>query len=158
MVNSGITPPAAVAGDDDSGSHSPLALVPSVASSPVSLTFRMPLPPPLAACFINARNGGRVKSTRYRRWIQEAGWLVRATVRERKIEGRCTISVMAGIPDKRQRDGDNLWKPILDLLSANTKHGLGIIEDDHCFILRKHSWEWVDGDQLEGLIVEVRKV
>jgi Holliday junction resolvase RusA-like endonuclease len=82
------------------------------------------LPPPLSACFKNAKGRGRVKTARYRAWIGNATACIGALPHPMFD---CPIQVTYTLvrPDKRTRDLDNLLKALNDLLVSTN-----VIEDD----------------------------
>lgn len=98
----------------------------------LSLTLReLRAPPSANNLFANAGRLGRVPTTEYKKWQQEAGWTVKQQLAGRMpakpIEDSVSVSIDAHL--SRRRDIDNVVKPLLDLLVT-----LGIIEDD----------KWVD--------------
>ena len=117
-----------------------------------ALVLRLPLPPPLSACFKNARGPGRVKTARYRAWITEAMMAVRAELREPRCWPPFPIPVAVhadyqiGRPDKRRRDLDNMGKSLGDALTA-----AGILVDDSQIIDLRLRWAAV-----EGVVVTIR--
>lgn len=88
------------------------------------IEVRLPLPPSVNALYANVAGKGRVKSARYRTWLNAAGWELKARKRG-KVSGDYQLWIWAERPDKRRRDLGNLEKPISDLLVAN-----GVVEDD----------------------------
>lgn len=71
-------------------------------------------------------HGGRVKSTAYKKWIQEAGWTIVQQLsgqRGEPLEGPVSVIIDAHV--SRRRDTDNIVKPLFDLLVE-----LRIIKDD----------------------------
>jgi crossover junction endodeoxyribonuclease RusA len=92
--------------------------------SDIEVRFAVPTPPSTNNLYANAQGKGRVKSERYRTWLNAAGWSVRAA-----LGGHETIStaVCVGlqVPDDRRRDIDNFCKATLDLLVH-----MKVIEDD----------------------------
>ncbi len=98
------------------------------------ITLTLPeLPPPLSACFNNARGPGRVKSKRYRAWIELCryqhsidGWNGRDCSGPVAVEYRyCRPRNADGQESRVKRDLGNLEKATSDMLVA-----LGVIEDD----------------------------
>lgn len=82
------------------------------------LTIVMDLPPSTNHLFRNVAGRGRVNTSAYLAWVVTAGLKVREAVAEAgrpAISGRWWIIIKA---DARNRDLDNLAKPILDLLVA----------------------------------------
>ena len=88
------------------------------------LRFTLPeRPPPLSACYINARGPGRVKSKRYMAWQSLCKlYLPRP---ERPIAAPVAVVYDFHRPDNRRRDVFNLEKAVSDLLVD-----AGILEDD----------------------------
>jgi crossover junction endodeoxyribonuclease RusA len=88
-------------------------------------TFTVPIPPSVNALYRNAPGKGRVKTERYRTWIQAAGW----DVRDQKPEhqpGQVAVCYRLPWPtDKRKRDLGNYEKALSDLLVLHN-----VIEDD----------------------------
>ena len=109
-------------------------------------TFHLPLPPSLNNSFLNLRGRGRIKSTKYRAWIEEAGYRLNGQS-PRRVEGPVRVSIVA-VRENRLRDIDNIIKPILDLL---VRHG--VIEDDRRVEVVAAAWG--SSDNLKGVSVEV---
>ena len=122
-----------------------------------ALVLHLPLPPPLSACFKNARcqkriGGklkqwtGRVKTARYEAWIDEAGLALRAELREPRCWPSFPISTPVraeyqfGRPDKRRADVANKEKAVSDLLVR-----AGILVDDSQIVDLRLRWANVDG-------------
>ena len=109
----------------------------------------LPFPPPLSACFTNAKGRGRVPTARYKAWTEEALWTIRAQ-KPRKYDGEVSIAVALVAPDKRHRDAGNLDKAICDALVK-----AGVIKDDSNRYVRRLSYEWVaSGEPVTVLINE----
>jgi crossover junction endodeoxyribonuclease RusA len=89
----------------------------------VSLTLTA-LPPSVNHLFLNIPGKGRVRAPHYRKWVQEAGWEIKAQFPGR-VHGLCIIDLSVGRVTGRNRDIDNILKPVLDLLVTHR-----IIEDD----------------------------
>lgn len=88
------------------------------------LRFELPLrPPPLSACYVNARVPGRVKSRRYKAWISLT--MLRIPRPEHPFACPVAVDYLFHRPDNRQRDVANLEKAISDILVT-----AGIIKDD----------------------------
>ncbi len=100
-------------------------------------TFHLPRPPSTNTLYRNVTHDervrawrlgnklpGRLKTERYRTWLNAAGWHVKAA-RLVPLKGNIKIDILVARKDKRRRDLDNLVKPTQDLL---VKHA--IIEDD----------------------------
>lgn len=105
------------------------------------MTFDLPMPPPLSACFKNAARNGRVKTERYENWIVAAKqeWLKQRPGKW-KFKGAVAVLYEIGRPDNRKRDLDNLSKSLGDFLSAQ-----GIIEDDSQIVDLRLRWADVVG-------------
>jgi len=86
--------------------------------------LRLPLPPSVNALYANVPKRGRVRSARYRTWLNAAGWAL-AEQRPRKVSGDYVLWLWCERPDGRRRDIGNLEKPISDLLVAH-----GVVGDD----------------------------
>ncbi len=91
------------------------------------ITLSLPMPPPLSALYTNVAGRGRVKTERYKIWLRAAGNEVLATPLGQRppIKGKFSLTGMAGRPDKRLRDLDNLLKATCDLLQSH-----GLVEND----------------------------
>jgi len=87
-----------------------------------TFTLTLPLCPSTNELFANKPRVGRVKSERYRTWLQAAGWDVNAA-RLTPINGPVAVTIALPIGDRA--DIDNRSKAALDLL---VQHAL--IEDD----------------------------
>jgi crossover junction endodeoxyribonuclease RusA len=88
------------------------------------ISMSLPYPISVNAMYRNAPGKGRVKTERYKTWVQAAGWSIRAA-RPKRLEGAFILEMNLYTADQRRRDVDNCVKPILDLL---VEHQL--IEDD----------------------------
>ena len=104
--------------------------------------LHLPLPPPLSACFANARGPGRVKTKRYEAWINEA--IVAAMQQSRPTIGPWGCAIIAdyqfGKPDNRKQDVENRAKAVSDLLVR-----AGILVDDSQIIDLRLRWADVEG-------------
>lgn len=99
---------------------------------PATITLILPLCPSTNELFANVPKVGRVKTGRYRTWLQAAGWSVNAA-RLKPIKG--AVAVTIALPIAMPGDIDNRAKGALDLL---VRHAL--IEDDrhvHALTLRR---------------------
>lgn len=109
--------------------------------------IHLPFPPPLSACFSNVPGKGRVPTSRYKKWTEEALWTIRAQ-KPRKHAGEVSVSVGLVAPDKRARDAGNLDKAICDVLVK-----AGVIKDDSNRYVRRLSYEWLpSGEPVTVLI------
>jgi crossover junction endodeoxyribonuclease RusA len=88
------------------------------------IRLSLPYPPSVNGLYANIPGKGRVKTERYKTWINAAGWNVKAA-RPVKVAGPYTLEITLFQSDKRKRDIDNIIKPISDLL---VEHQL--VEDD----------------------------
>ena len=66
----------------------------------------------------------KVRSPEYKAWIRAAGWQVKAAHRE-PLPPKAPFAILIVANIGRQRDVDNLIKPVLDLLA-----GVGMTPDD----------------------------
>lgn len=90
------------------------------------INITLPFPISANALYRNVKGVGRVKTERYRTWLQSAGWDVNQA-RQKPLKGWYRISLTLYENDKRRRDPDNSFKGVSDLLVTH-----GLIEDD-CF-------------------------
>ena len=88
------------------------------------IAINLPFPVSLNAIYRNVPGRGRVKTERYRTWLQAAGWDIKQQKPER-IKGPYQITMLVQRKDKRKRDLSNLIKGVSDLLVTHQ-----IIEDD----------------------------
>lgn len=95
----------------------------------------LPWPPSLNNMFLNVRGKGRVRSENYRKWADEAGWLLKSQ-KPRKFHEPVRVRVELNPPNARAFDLDNRNKALLDLL---VEHGV-IIDDSN---------RWVRGVSVE---------
>ena len=109
-----------------------------------SITFDG-LPPSVNTIYRNVKGRGRVKSERYRKWINSVNWQLNAQAPQ-KIDGEVEVSIYCKRPDKRRRDIDNCIKAVLDMLVSNH-----LIEDDSRVV--KVSAEWCKNPDLDGTMV-----
>lgn len=113
------------------------------------IEIALPLPPSVNNLW--RRSGTRIhKSTEYKAWLIEAGWLARSQYRGEPISGAYRISIDLLRPDRRRRDLDNFaTKAVGDLLTS-----LRFIRDDSdC---QKIEAKWAGDGQ--GIIVKVQPV
>jgi Holliday junction resolvase RusA-like endonuclease len=98
-------------------------------------TITLPFPTSLNA---NSKKfkGARM-SEAYRNW-RDAARIELLAQRPKRISGPVTVEIILVAPDRRIRDGDNLVKPVLDLLKRH------LIDEDNNRIVKKHSAEWVE--------------
>ena len=93
----------------------------------------VPIPPSANNLFINvggAVRGRRARGPDYKRWLHDAGWLIKTQVQP--AEGAALVPgivrVLIEAPLNRRRDLDNALKPLLDLMVK-----MHIIDND-CWI------------------------
>lgn len=103
----------------------------------VPLYFEIPFPPSTNNLFVNGRNGrGRFTSPAYKAWKTEAGLVVKAQAKGKRIGGTYAMEVRLVRPDARRRDASNYLKAVEDLFVW-----LGVVDDDsECQFV---SAEWV---------------
>lgn len=99
--------------------------------------INLPFPVSVNGMFANVMGRGRVKTVPYKEWLQEAGWMLKSQSVE-PFDGPVEIHAIVCPPDKRRRDLDNLWKPILDLLTHHK-----VIADDSFECVRALYISWV---------------
>lgn len=88
------------------------------------MNITLPVPPSLNGMYFNAPGRGRVKTTAYQAWRNEAvASILAQTQRDPRMGG--FISVRINLPTNMRGDIDNRIKPILDALVAS-----GRIDDD----------------------------
>lgn len=102
------------------------------------IRLELPFPVPLSACFTNVKGRGRVPTSRYLAWQNEALWAVKGQ-RPAKHTGQVSIFVRLVAPDKRHRDAGNCDKAICDILVK-----AGVIKDDSNRYVRRLTYEWAD--------------
>lgn len=96
------------------------------------------LPPPISACFTNAKHGkGRVPTSRYKTWTETSLWEIKSQ-KPRSFTGEVSVSIGLVSPDKRHRDAGNLDKALSDVLVK-----AGVIVDDSNRYVRRLSYEWL---------------
>lgn len=94
-----------------------------MAEAQTAFRVNLPWPPSVNNLYINAGRK-RVRSPRYRKWQDEAGWALKAA-RPPAFDGPVSVTIELCPPDNRRLDADNRNKPILDLLVSH-----GVIKDD----------------------------
>lgn len=88
----------------------------------------LPYPPSVNNIFAtNKVTGRRFKTTDYKKWITEAGWMIQSQPhRTHRHTGRVSFTLLIRKPeDNRRRDKNNLVKAVEDVLVRQ-----GIIADD----------------------------
>jgi len=103
---------------------------------PTMIRLELPLAPSANAIWRQGKGGRVYKSTKYKEWLEEAGWMVRQQTKE-SVTADYILQVTATRPDKRRRDLDNLLKATNDLLVK-----MNVIEDDN--FCRAIVAEWAD--------------
>ena len=101
------------------------------------IELRLPLPPSTNHLYANVAGKGRVKSSRYRTWINAAGWCLKEQ-RPHKVSGDYVLWLWCERPDGRRRDLGNLEKPVSDLL---VEHGI-VGDDSECVAIHLY-WSGV---------------
>jgi crossover junction endodeoxyribonuclease RusA len=115
--------------------------------------LELPFPLPVSACFENIPKVGRRITGRYREWINEALWMLKAQ-KPQKFDGEVSIMIGLVAPDKRARDADNTLKCILDVLVK-----AGVIKDDNNRYVRRITVQWVaSGAPCTVLITEFEEM
>lgn len=92
-------------------------------------------PPSVNNLFVNVRGKGRVRSDRYKTWLNAAGWDV-LQARVKPIHGKVRMALIVARPNRRA-DLDNRLKAIGDLLVHQ-----GVLIDDSQ--IESISAEWSD--------------
>lgn len=128
-----------------------LPVVVSVASDKPLVTFALPMPPSVNACYRNVKMVGRVKTKEYLEWIKSCQWKV--LFKSAPIGERVEIRIFLNFSKRAQSssDIDNRIKPILDLFVASK-----ILEDDRASIVRKVSVELAEILPQDTCFVEIR--
>ena len=83
----------------------------------------IPAPPSANAMYRILRNGKRVKTSRYLKWRNSAGYIMRASLPSQSRKTPLEVTIRAAV--SRRRDIDNVCKPTLDALQC-----CGVIPDD----------------------------
>jgi Holliday junction resolvase RusA-like endonuclease len=109
------------------------------------VSYRLPFPLSVNNLFFNTKRG-RVKTTRYQKWLLEVGALLKSQGIV-KIYGPILLKILIIKPDRRRRDLDNYLKALIDALVLN-----GVMEDDSLIEKIIVSWH---SDNLGGCFVEV---
>lgn len=110
------------------------------------ITLVLPVPPSTNNLFATAGRR-RIKSQRYRDWLEEAGfYLMQQTFKQGEIEGAYEMRLR--VPLKCRADVTNLFKAPEDLLVS-----IGVLPDDkHCF---RASIERADVEDCEVTVMAV---
>lgn len=96
------------------------------------VTIEIPVPPSTNRLYANRSGGGRIKTTAFRAWRDNAV-LTASLKRPARIDGICDVDIH--LPPGRA-DGDNLVKPCLDAAVQ-----IGVIADDSPKFIR-HTKVW----------------
>lgn len=110
-------------------------------------TFIIPRPPSVNGAYGHRQKGqpgrGRYVSPKLSKWRQAASKEIQAMGPMKRFASAVTVEIWASEDTSMNKimDGDNLVKPVLDLLVS-----LGVIIDDCRKIVRKSSIEWREGD------------
>lgn len=87
----------------------------------------LPMPPSLNGIYQNVAGRGRVKTSAYRKWREQAGWEIVRQGRPSQPVGKYELQVALKKP-RANADIDNRIKPIADALQQYR-----VIQDDkHC--------------------------
>ncbi|CAE7205085.1 unnamed protein product [Symbiodinium microadriaticum] len=120
---------------------------------PLSPILTLPMPPSANHLFITQSHGRgktrRSKSMKYRGWISEAGWAIRAQGSPQFYGSRFKVTYAFERPtDKIKRDVENRIKAVSDLLVSHA-----VIEDDS--LIESITAEWRDGIEGVQVFIEV---
>ena len=110
------------------------------------MILTLPYPPSLNRMY-RAISGRSILSKPGREYYERAVWDIKAQLPRgwRPITARVRVTVKATPPDRRRRDLDNLWKPILDALTK-----AGVWGDDSQVIDERIYWT---APQKDGRVV-----
>lgn len=86
------------------------------------ITLKLPVPPSANNLFANMKGQGRIRSEKYLKWINDAGWHLKAQ-KPGSISGRYSLSIV--LPAKTRGDIDNRIKSISDLIVSHR-----VVQDD----------------------------
>jgi Holliday junction resolvase RusA-like endonuclease len=110
----------------------------------MTITLSLPLPPSVNNLFVNRKDGkGRFTSPRYAAWKKAAG-LELLVQRPGRVWGNYEVNITF---PKTRADGDNLVKPILDLLVTHQ-----ITDDD----AKCQDCRWVKSGQPGSVSVTIK--
>jgi crossover junction endodeoxyribonuclease RusA len=110
----------------------------------------LPWPPSVNNLYLNAGHK-RVRSPRYRKWQEEAGWRLQAA-RPRHFDGPVEIVIDLCPPDNRRTDADNRNKALLDLLVTHQ-----VIPGDDRRYVRSVTARFTE-NQVHSCVVTVRAI
>ena len=115
----------------------------------MSIIF-LPFPPSVNQLYRNVPKIGRVKTAKYKEWMQEARRHIELAGGLSHLSDKFQLTIAAAPPDKRKRDIDNICKPVLDLLVD-----VGAVEDDSlCEILTAY-WDREARHVKTGIMVDL---
>ena len=104
------------------------------------VTFTIPFPPSVNAMFANIPGKGRIKTAKYKAWIDTAGWIIRAQ-KVPYTSGPVSISLVMKRPNAAS-DVDNRQKAAIDLCVK-----MGLIDDDKHVMSVSAAWGPVEDCQ-----------
>lgn len=116
------------------------------------MTYDLPLPISVNALFANREGVGRIKTSRYKAWVHQAGLSLLA---QRSRPVGCPVNIEILVSEKSRCDLDNCAKCVCDVLVYR-----GILEDDRKKFLRAITLRWssdVDGMRVIITPAEARK-
>jgi crossover junction endodeoxyribonuclease RusA len=93
------------------------------------MKLQLPIPPSVNHIFRATRRGTVYRSKKYVQWHQAAELMAKET-KKGKVPAppyAVTMNIIGGSGWRKDRDLDNIWKPVLDLLQH-----LHIIAEDNC--------------------------
>lgn len=108
--------------------------------------YEIPMPPSVNNLYFNSPRGGRVKTERYRRWIDAARWSLIAQ-RAQPIIGQVQLEI--DVNEKSRADLENHAKATIDLFVSH-----GVLEDDCKKFVRGITLRW--SDQTPGVRVTIK--
>lgn len=93
------------------------------------MRLELPIPPSANHIFRASRRGQVYRSKKYTDWHKAAELMAYATKKGKVINPpyAITMEIIGGSGWRKDRDLDNCWKPVLDLLQH-----LQIIQEDNC--------------------------
>lgn len=106
-------------------------------TKPRRATVHLPWPPSTNNLYVNAGRK-RIRSPGYRKWQDEAGWMLKAA-KPGSFTEPVSITLDLCPPDNRRTDADNRTKAVLDLLVAH-----GVIPDDSRGFVRSITARFVE--------------
>lgn len=113
-------------------------------------SFNLPFPISVNAMFADGQTR-RIKSQKYREWIEDAGWILNRQ-HIRPVKGQVVLSYeFEEKLDGRRRDAGNYEKGVTDLLVTH-----GIIEADDHRIVREIKLRW--SREVSGVAVTITEL